>query len=75
MIKDNVVLGKGVAIYHPQLVKLYGCIIGENFKIGTFVKIQKAASAVTRDMPDYAIVAGVPARVVGEGRETVTSFA
>jgi acetyltransferase-like isoleucine patch superfamily enzyme len=168
MIKENVVLGHGVAIYHPQLVNLYGCIIGEDSKIGTFVEIQKgvsvgarckisshtficegvdiedgvfighgvmftndvypkavnedgelqteddwhvvrtrikarasigsnatilcgitvgegaligAGAVVTHDVPDYAIVAGVPARVVGdarirgEGRETVTSFA
>jgi len=168
MIKENVVLGKGVAIYHPQLVNLYGCIIGEDSKIGTFVEIQKgvsvgarckisshtficegvdiedgvfvghgvmftndiypravnpdgelqteadwqviktrvkarasigsnatilcgitigegaligAGAVVTRDVPDYAIVAGVPARVVGDARireeacEPVTSFA
>ncbi|WP_340122706.1 acyltransferase [Methylobacter svalbardensis] len=168
MIKEDVVLGEGVAIYHPQLVNLYGCTIGEDSKIGTFVEIQKgvsvgarckisshtficegvdiedgvfvghgvmftndvypkavnaegdlqteadwqvirtrvkahasigsnatilcgitigegaligAGAVVTRDVPDYAIVAGVPARVVGdarirgEGREPVTSFA
>jgi UDP-2-acetamido-3-amino-2,3-dideoxy-glucuronate N-acetyltransferase len=44
MIKENVVLGEGVAIYHPQLVNLYGCTIGEGSKIGTFVEIQKGAS-------------------------------
>lgn len=168
MIKKNVVLGEGVAIYHPQLVNLYGCIIGKDSRIGTFVEIQKgvsvgarckisshtficegvdiedgvfighgvmftndiypravnaegdlqteadwqvirtrvktrasigsnatilcgitigegaligAGAVVTRDVPDYAIVAGVPARVVGdartrgEAREPATSFA
>jgi UDP-2-acetamido-3-amino-2,3-dideoxy-glucuronate N-acetyltransferase len=168
MIKENVILGEGVAIYHPELVNLYGCIIGENSRIGTFVEIQKGASVgarckisshtficegvdiedgvfvghgvmftndiypkavnpegdlqteadwqvvktrvkarasigsnatilcgitigegaligagavVTRDVPDYAIVAGVPARVVGDARmrekeaATVTSLA
>jgi UDP-2-acetamido-3-amino-2,3-dideoxy-glucuronate N-acetyltransferase len=168
MIKENVILGEGVAIYHPELVNLYGCIIGENSRIGTFVEIQKGASVgarckisshtficegvdiedgvfvghgvmftndiypkavnpegdlqteadwqvvktrvkarasigsnatiicgitigegaligagavVTRDVPDYAIVAGVPARVVGDVRmrekeaATVTSLA
>ncbi|WP_024296764.1 acyltransferase [Methylomicrobium lacus] len=167
MIKENVVLGEGVAIYHPQLVNLYGCTIGEGSRIGTFVEIQKGASVgarckisshtficegvdiedgvfighgvmftndiypravnpdgglqteedwrviktrvkagasigsnatilcgitigegaligagavVTRDVPDYAIVAGVPARIVGDARtrgkecESVTNF-
>jgi len=168
MIKENVILGEGVAIYHPQLVNLYGCTIGDDSRIGTFVEIQKGASVgarckisshtficegvdiedgvfighgvmftndmypravnpngepqteadwqvvktrvksrasigsnatiicgitigeealigagavVTRDVPDYAIVAGVPARVVGDVRvrekesSTVTSLA
>jgi UDP-2-acetamido-3-amino-2,3-dideoxy-glucuronate N-acetyltransferase len=47
MIKENVVLGEGVAIYHPQLVNLYGCTIGEGSKIGTFVEIQKGVSVGT----------------------------
>ena len=156
MVKSDVRLGEGVAIYHPDLVNLYGCQIGAGTKIGTFVEIQKGASVgarckisshtficegvdiedgvfvghgvmftndiypkavnpegdlqteadwqvvrthvkarasigsnatilcgitigeralvgagavVTRDVPDYAIVAGVPARVVGDVRE------
>jgi len=48
MIKENVVLGEGVAIPHPQLVNLYGCTIGEGTKIGTFVEIQKGASVGAR---------------------------
>jgi UDP-2-acetamido-3-amino-2,3-dideoxy-glucuronate N-acetyltransferase len=48
MIKENVVLGEGVAIYHPELVNLYGCRIGEGSKIGTFVEIQKGASVGAR---------------------------
>jgi UDP-2-acetamido-3-amino-2,3-dideoxy-glucuronate N-acetyltransferase len=48
MIKENVVLGEGVAIYHPQLVNLYGCSIGEGSKIGTFVEIQKGVSVGAR---------------------------
>lgn len=48
MIKENVVLGEGVAIYHPQLVNLYGCTIGKDSKIGTFVEIQKGASIGAR---------------------------
>lgn len=155
MVKDDVQLGEGVSIYHPNLVNLYGCKIGANTKIGTFVEIQKGASigalckisshtficegvdiedgvfighgvmftndiypkaldaggnlqteadwevictkiktrasigsnatilcgitigvgalvgagaVVTKDVPDYAIVAGVPARIVGDAR-------
>ncbi len=48
MIKSDVQLGDGVAIYHPDLVNLYGCIIGANTKIGTFVEIQKGASIGAR---------------------------
>lgn len=44
MIKDDVQLGEGVAIYHPHLVNLYGCKIGAGTKIGTFVEVQKGAS-------------------------------
>ncbi len=35
--------GDGVQIYHPDLVNLYGCTIGAETKIGTFVEIQKNA--------------------------------
>lgn len=156
MIKDDVVLEKGVVIHHPDLVNLYGCTIGEETRIGTFVEIQTGArigkrckiqshsfictgvtiedgvfvghgvmfvndnypsaltekgglagpgdwklrevlvksrvtigshvtilggvtlgegaligagAVVTRDVPDYAIVAGVPARVIGDVRK------
>lgn len=44
MVKNDVKLGEGVAIYHPDLVNLYGCKIGDKTKIGTFVEIQKGAS-------------------------------
>jgi acetyltransferase-like isoleucine patch superfamily enzyme len=37
-------LGEGVQIFHPDLVNLYGCTIGDGTKIGTFVEIQKNAS-------------------------------
>lgn len=43
-ISENVVLGDGVLIFHPSLVNLYGCSVGEGTKIGTFVEIQKNAS-------------------------------
>lgn len=42
-ISENVVLGEGVTIYHPDLVNLYGCKIGDGTKIGAFVEIQKNA--------------------------------
>jgi UDP-2-acetamido-3-amino-2,3-dideoxy-glucuronate N-acetyltransferase len=40
-IAPNVKLGKEVKIY--DFVNLYGCEIGDNSKIGTFVEIQKGA--------------------------------
>jgi len=40
-IAADVKLGKGVKIF--ALVNLYGCSIGDNSKIGTFVEIQKGA--------------------------------
>jgi UDP-2-acetamido-3-amino-2,3-dideoxy-glucuronate N-acetyltransferase len=155
-VSDDVLLGNNVKIFHPQLVNLYGCQIGDETKIGSFVEIQKnvtvgcrckvsshsflcegvviedevfighgvmftndvypsatnkdgtlqteddwavvktlvkrsasigsnatvlpgltigkkalvgAGAVVTKDVPDYAIVAGVPARVVGDIRQ------
>lgn len=43
MIADDVKLGEGVLIFHPQLVNLYGCTVGSGSRIGTFVEIQKGA--------------------------------
>ncbi len=43
MISKDVKLGKNVKIYHADLVNLYGCRIGDNTKIGSFVEIQKNA--------------------------------
>jgi UDP-2-acetamido-3-amino-2,3-dideoxy-glucuronate N-acetyltransferase len=155
-ITADVILGQNVMIFHPDLVNLYGCMIGPDTKIGAFVEIQKnatvgarckisshsfvcegvviedevfvghgvmftndiypsattsegtmkgaadwevvpilvktrasigsnatiiagitignsalvgAGAVVTKDVPDYAIVAGVPARVIGDVRE------
>jgi UDP-2-acetamido-3-amino-2,3-dideoxy-glucuronate N-acetyltransferase len=48
MVKNDVQLGEGVAIYHPDLVNLYGCKVGAETKIGTFVEIQKGASIGAR---------------------------
>jgi UDP-2-acetamido-3-amino-2,3-dideoxy-glucuronate N-acetyltransferase len=156
-ISDSVQLGENVKIFHPQLVNLYGCTVGNDTKIGAFVEIQKnahigalckisshtficegvtiedgvfvghgvmftndshpravnpdgslqseadwkviptlvkrrasigsnativcgitigegalvgAGAVVTKDVPDFAIVAGVPARVIGDTRST-----
>lgn len=41
MIAPDVRLGEGVTIYHPELVNLYGCEIGDGCKIGAFVEIRK----------------------------------
>jgi acetyltransferase-like isoleucine patch superfamily enzyme len=80
-VAPDVKLGEDVKIY--AFVNLYGCEIGDESKIGTFVEIQKGAkiatilcgvtigeraivgagSVVTNDVPDDAIVTGVPARV------------
>jgi acetyltransferase-like isoleucine patch superfamily enzyme len=43
MIADSVVLEEDVRIFHPNLVNLYGCRIGQGSRIGTFVEIQKNA--------------------------------
>ena len=42
-IASSVSLGSNVQIPHPDLVNLYGCTIGDDTKIGTFVEIQKNA--------------------------------
>jgi acetyltransferase-like isoleucine patch superfamily enzyme len=47
-IADNVSLGSNVVIHHPQLVNLYGCVIGDETKIGAFVEIQKNAVVGSR---------------------------
>ncbi len=42
-VKDDVELGEGARIFHPDLVNLYGCRIGAESRIGTFVEIQAGA--------------------------------
>jgi acetyltransferase-like isoleucine patch superfamily enzyme len=38
-ISDDVKLGKGIKL--SKFINLYGCIIGDNCKIGAFVEVQK----------------------------------
>jgi len=40
VIEKDVQLGRDVKVYHPELVNLYGCSIGDNTKIGAFVEIR-----------------------------------
>jgi len=43
MIAEDVELGDGVEIRHPDLVNLYGCRIGGGTRIGAFVEVQRGA--------------------------------
>ena len=40
----NVKRGDNVAITYPDLVNLYGCVLGQGTRIGPFVEIQKGAT-------------------------------
>lgn len=40
-IKNDVILEKGVKIWHPDLCNLYGCTIGAGTSIGAFCEIQE----------------------------------
>ncbi|MGB1287277.1 MAG: acyltransferase [Aggregatilineales bacterium] len=39
-VADNVKMGEGVRIFHPTMVNIYGCTLGDNTTIGPFVEIQ-----------------------------------
>jgi UDP-2-acetamido-3-amino-2,3-dideoxy-glucuronate N-acetyltransferase len=47
-IKEDVQLGTDVRIFHPDLVNLYGCAIGDETRIGSFVEIQVGAKIGAR---------------------------
>jgi acetyltransferase-like isoleucine patch superfamily enzyme len=41
MVDSNVILGKDVKIFDPNLVNLFGCEIGDNSFIGPFVEVTR----------------------------------
>ncbi len=47
-VSDSVKLGQNVKIFHPTQVNLYGCSVGDDTKIGSFVEIQKGAAIGAR---------------------------
>jgi acetyltransferase-like isoleucine patch superfamily enzyme len=47
-ITKDVQLGRDVRIFHPDLVNLYGCSIGDETRIGSFVEIQIGAKIGAR---------------------------
>lgn len=55
-VKQRAAIGSNATI-------VAGVVIGENALVG-------AGAVVTTDVPDYAIVAGVPARVIGDVRKS-----
>jgi acetyltransferase-like isoleucine patch superfamily enzyme len=47
-IKEDVQLGRNVKIFHPDSVNLYGCTIGDDTRVGTFVEVQAGARIGSR---------------------------
>ena len=47
-IAPDVKLAANVNIYHPELVNLYGCSVGDQTRIAAFVEIQKNARVGAR---------------------------
>jgi UDP-2-acetamido-3-amino-2,3-dideoxy-glucuronate N-acetyltransferase len=47
-IAKDVQLGRDVRIFHPDLVNLYGCSIGDETRLGTFVEVQAGATIGAR---------------------------
>ena len=47
-ISSDTRLGRDVVIHHPELVNLYGCTVGDETTIGSFVEIQKNATVGSR---------------------------
>ena len=64
MITSDVKLGQNVTIPHPELVNLYGCTIGDNCKIASFVEIQRGV--VLGDSVKIEAFAFIPTGVIIE---------
>jgi acetyltransferase-like isoleucine patch superfamily enzyme len=47
-VAKDVQIGRDVRIFHPDLVNLYGCVIGDGTRIGSFVEIQIGAKIGAR---------------------------
>jgi UDP-2-acetamido-3-amino-2,3-dideoxy-glucuronate N-acetyltransferase len=47
-ITKDVQLGRDVRIFHPDLVNLYGCSVGDETRIGAFVEVQVGATIGAR---------------------------
>jgi UDP-2-acetamido-3-amino-2,3-dideoxy-glucuronate N-acetyltransferase len=47
-IAKDVELGRDVQIFHQDLVNLYGCVVGDETRIGTFVEVQSGARIGSR---------------------------
>jgi acetyltransferase-like isoleucine patch superfamily enzyme len=62
VVRERTVIGEYVVIFSNAVI-LPGVIVGTGAVIA-------AGAVVTHDVPDWAIVAGVPARVIGE-REVI----
>jgi UDP-2-acetamido-3-amino-2,3-dideoxy-glucuronate N-acetyltransferase len=43
-VNENVRLGKNTKVFYPALVNLYGCVIGDETRVGPFVEIQSDAA-------------------------------
>jgi acetyltransferase-like isoleucine patch superfamily enzyme len=39
VVREDCIIGEGTKIWHPELVNLYGCLIGKDCNIGAFVEI------------------------------------
>jgi UDP-2-acetamido-3-amino-2,3-dideoxy-glucuronate N-acetyltransferase len=44
MIAPDVKLGANAVIHHPEQVNLYGCTIGDDCKIASFVEVQRGVT-------------------------------